>query len=191
MQFTAVRARSHRTDHEHWSSLNRSGRPRPELPMRFGFAPIRGSNPRASAREQAPCRSGKVPVPMQVIIKAPGWHSLGTLSDRSASEDAIDHRAANAGEPLHPVLAEAGRDGSTHTPVPITARHRAERAQSLALQLCPGPRAGSTRSELPTRLVVILAAAPLSPRARRSARSPCSSPRRLSARLRPVLVWLL
>jgi hypothetical protein len=50
---------------------------------------------------------------MSVIITAPVWHSLGTLSDRSASEDAIDHRAANDDEPVHPVLAEAGRDGST------------------------------------------------------------------------------
>jgi hypothetical protein len=90
------------------------------LLMRFGFAPIRGSNPRASAREQALCRPGKVPVPMSVIITAPVWHSLGTLSDRSASEDAIDRRPANASEPVHPVLAEAGRDGSTHARVPVT-----------------------------------------------------------------------
>ena len=31
------------------------------LLMRFGFTPIRGSNPRASAPEQALCRTGKVP----------------------------------------------------------------------------------------------------------------------------------
>src|SRR5258708_10469014 len=86
--------------------------------MRFGFAPIRGSNPRASALDQALCRPGKVPAPMSGIITAPVWHSLGTLSDRSASEDAIDRRAANAGEPAHPVLAEAGRDGRTPTRVP-------------------------------------------------------------------------
>ena len=34
LQFTAVRGRSRRTDHEHWSSLNRFGRARPELLMR-------------------------------------------------------------------------------------------------------------------------------------------------------------
>src|SRR5260370_29240528 len=90
------------------------------LLMRFGFAPIRGSNPRASAREQALCRPGKVPVFVSVIITAAIWHSLGTLSGRSASEDAIDGRPANAGEPVHPVLAEAGLDGSAHACVPVT-----------------------------------------------------------------------
>jgi hypothetical protein len=58
---------------------------------------------------------------MSVIITAPVWHSLGTLSDRSASEDAIDRRAANAGEPVHPVVAEADRDGSTHARVPVAS----------------------------------------------------------------------
>ena len=32
------------------------------LLMRFGFAPIRGSNPRASAREQGLCASGAEPL---------------------------------------------------------------------------------------------------------------------------------
>jgi len=54
LQFTAVRHRPRQTDQWRWSRLNRSGRPRPELLMRFGFAPIRGSNPRASARDQGP-----------------------------------------------------------------------------------------------------------------------------------------
>jgi hypothetical protein len=44
------------------------------LLMRFGFAPIRGSNPRASATEQALCRIGKVPGLMSVIIPASVWH---------------------------------------------------------------------------------------------------------------------
>jgi hypothetical protein len=57
---------------------------------------------------------------MSVIITAPGWHSPGTLSDRSASENAIDRRAANAGKPVHPVLAEARRDGSAHARVAVT-----------------------------------------------------------------------
>jgi hypothetical protein len=57
---------------------------------------------------------------MSVIITSPIWHSLGTLSGRSASEDAIDRRPANAGEPVHPVLAEAGTDGSMHACVPVT-----------------------------------------------------------------------
>ena len=91
--------------------------------MRFGFAPMRGSNPRASALDQALCRTGKVPAFVSVIITAPVWHSLGTLSDRSASEDAIDRRPANAGEPVYPVLAEAGLDGSTYACVPVTG-HR-------------------------------------------------------------------
>ena len=50
----------------------------------------------------------------------PIWHSLGTLSGRSASEDAIDRRPANAGEPVHPVLAEAGLDGGAYSYVPVT-----------------------------------------------------------------------
>jgi hypothetical protein len=57
---------------------------------------------------------------MSVIITTPVWHSLGTLSGGSASEDAIDRRPANDGEPVHPVLAEAGLDGSTHARVPVT-----------------------------------------------------------------------
>src|SRR5260370_55205 len=80
------------------------------LLMRFGFAPIRGSNPRASAPAQALCRPGKVPVFVSVIITAPIWHSLGTLSGSSARKDAIDCRTANAVEPVRPVLAaEVGR----------------------------------------------------------------------------------
>jgi hypothetical protein len=55
-----------------------------------------------------------------VIITAPAWHSLGTLSGRSASEDAIDRRPANVGEPVQPVLAEAGLDGSAYSYVPVT-----------------------------------------------------------------------
>ena len=57
---------------------------------------------------------------MSVIITVAIWHSLGTLSDRSASEDAIDRRPANASEPVHPVLAEAGCDGSAHARVAVT-----------------------------------------------------------------------
>jgi hypothetical protein len=49
LQFTAVRCRPRRTGQGDWSSLNRSGRSRPELLMRLGFTPFRGSNPRASA----------------------------------------------------------------------------------------------------------------------------------------------
>jgi len=49
LQFTAVRCRPRRTGQGGWSSLNRSGRSRPELLMRLGFTPFRGSNPRASA----------------------------------------------------------------------------------------------------------------------------------------------
>src|SRR5215469_945382 len=43
------------------------------LLMRFGFAPIRGSNPRASAREQALCRIGAVPPIISLIINASRW----------------------------------------------------------------------------------------------------------------------
>jgi hypothetical protein len=38
------------------------------LLMRFGFAAIRGSNPRASAREQGLCQNGRVPGFVSVII---------------------------------------------------------------------------------------------------------------------------
>jgi len=64
-----------------------------------------------------------VPAFTSVIITAPIWHSRGTLGGRSASEDAIDRRAADAGQPVHPVLAEAGRDGSTYARVAVTG-HR-------------------------------------------------------------------
>ena len=37
LQFSTVQGRTARTDHGDWSSLNRSGRPRPELLMRLGF----------------------------------------------------------------------------------------------------------------------------------------------------------
>ena len=60
---------------------------------------------------------------MSVIITAPVWHTLGTPGGRSArraSEDAVDRRPANAGEPVHPMVAEAGRDSSAHARVPVT-----------------------------------------------------------------------
>ena len=40
------------------------------LLMRFGFAPIRGSNPRASAPDQALRRTGVVPGSLSLIINA-------------------------------------------------------------------------------------------------------------------------
>jgi hypothetical protein len=42
---------------------------------------------------------------------------------RSASKDAIDRRLANAGEPVHTVLAEAGCDGSAYARLVVTG-HR-------------------------------------------------------------------
>jgi hypothetical protein len=45
LQFTAVHGRSQWTVHESWSSLNQSGRPRPELLMRLGFGSHAGSHP--------------------------------------------------------------------------------------------------------------------------------------------------
>ena len=51
------------------------------LLMRFGFTPIRGSNPRASATEQALCRTGKVPAAVSLIISAP----VGTVLAHSAA----------------------------------------------------------------------------------------------------------
>jgi len=38
LQFTTVRCRPGKTDQRRWSSLNRSGQPRPELLMRMGLA---------------------------------------------------------------------------------------------------------------------------------------------------------
>ena len=49
LQFPAVQEGSRGTNQGRGSRLNGSGRPRPELLMRLGFAPFRGSNPRASA----------------------------------------------------------------------------------------------------------------------------------------------
>jgi hypothetical protein len=42
------------------------------LLMRFGFTPIRGSNPRASATEQALRRTGEVPAPMSADVGLDG-----------------------------------------------------------------------------------------------------------------------
>jgi hypothetical protein len=59
-QFTAVQEGPGGIGEECWPRLNRSGRPRSELLMRFGFAPIRGSNFRASAGHgPLPERSGE------------------------------------------------------------------------------------------------------------------------------------
>jgi hypothetical protein len=40
--------------------------------MRFGFTPIRGSNPRASAVEQALCRAAKVNIQANAQLKTWG-----------------------------------------------------------------------------------------------------------------------
>jgi len=40
------------------------------LLMRFGFAPIRGSNPRASANDQPLCCDGRAPAVVSVIPPA-------------------------------------------------------------------------------------------------------------------------
>jgi len=62
LQFTIVRCRSARTGQGSWSSLNRSEHQWPELPMRLGFAPFRGSNLRASAaRRPSPWMHGRGP----------------------------------------------------------------------------------------------------------------------------------
>jgi hypothetical protein len=45
--------------------------------MRFGFAPIRGSNPRASASDQALCRDGRAPAFLSVINLASCWAIAG------------------------------------------------------------------------------------------------------------------
>jgi hypothetical protein len=53
--------------------------------MRFGFAPIRGSNPRASAPDQPLRQTGAVAGFMSVIIMALIWHSGGTAVNDLAS----------------------------------------------------------------------------------------------------------
>ncbi len=47
------------------------------LLMRFGFAPIRGSNPRASAADQPLRRAGEVPAVVSVIINTSCWANAG------------------------------------------------------------------------------------------------------------------
>jgi hypothetical protein len=72
-QFTVVRRRPDRTGHGHWSSLNRSGRPRPELLIRLrrpcsqecrqGSGRRRPEMYRHSRREQPACSPACGPPP--------------------------------------------------------------------------------------------------------------------------------
>jgi hypothetical protein len=78
--------------------------------MRFGFAPIRGSNPRASAREQALRRSGEVPVLISMIINAFCW-TCAAPSMPGGGQDAVYRRPADAGQLVDAVLADPGGDG--------------------------------------------------------------------------------
>src|SRR3974377_719642 len=51
------------------------------LLMRLGFTPLRGSNPRSSALDQALCPTGEVPAFVSVIIRPPVWHGLRTRGE--------------------------------------------------------------------------------------------------------------
>jgi hypothetical protein len=55
---------------------------------------------------------------MSVIITASRW-PVDDPFGCSGSEDAVDRRAADAGESVYPVLANACRDGSAHSRIPV------------------------------------------------------------------------
>jgi hypothetical protein len=55
------------------------------LLMRLGFAPFRGSNPRASAPDQGVCAKAQAPWLVLVIIFVRSWHIAGTTRERSCS----------------------------------------------------------------------------------------------------------
>ena len=60
-------------DYDKHSELGVSFAAAKGLLMRFGFAPIRGSNPRASAPGQGLCAHGAEPLIQSVIIAASRW----------------------------------------------------------------------------------------------------------------------
>jgi len=81
--------------------------------MRLGFAPIRGSNPRASATDQALCSVGRMAVVNSVIILA-SW-----ANDRRLRFCDLDGLLGHVSEEID------GRPKSEHT-VPAATGHLAQ-----------------------------------------------------------------
>jgi len=122
LQFTTVQCRSGRTVRRRWSSLNRSELPRPELLMRLGFTPFRGSNPRASAahgplprtpgrglsRVLGPIVAVQVAVAVSSDPKVPGpsarWHPSSGVWRHGYSA-----RLSSGAQTLDPAAPHVGR----------------------------------------------------------------------------------
>jgi hypothetical protein len=101
--------------------LTRGCRPRTGLLMRLGFAPFRGSNPRASAPDLGARASPAGSRVLSVIIPAPRWH-IGGTSGRGC-KDPVDRGSADSGELVHPVLGHASVDGPPDPVVPVPGHH--------------------------------------------------------------------
>ena len=74
--------------------------------MRFGFTPIRGSNPRASAPDQGLCAAAQSPWFTSVITRTSVWLSLGTL--RSDLALAGHERGQSLGRVVEQLLENLG-----------------------------------------------------------------------------------
>src|ERR1019366_9681424 len=92
------------------------------LLMRFGFAAIRGSNPRASAPDQGVRAKARAPWSASVLITAPRWANVGP-GRRGIRDDPVNRGPADAGDLVDAVLAHPGGDGPPHAVVTIP-RHR-------------------------------------------------------------------
>ena len=61
------------------------------LLMRLGLTPLRGSNPRSSAGDQALCPAGEVPAFVSAAIPARCWHNAGTLGHGDHARSLTSH----------------------------------------------------------------------------------------------------